>query len=715
MLVCVVAATVAVVLAQRQDREVAGRAWLAVSAATSASMFLLNVLIGHRPDAGPRLLWLGGAALCGAALVRGLHQVATFSRPALELARAAVEGLLVACLLVMGLYAWVFHEAASHAMHTRDLTTISVSSIVLSLLTIVASSERNLRLRLAFLVAIAMGLADIARVYLELTGNTMWPLLVVHGLLATGCFWALGTYRISRPDPEQVAYSRQRIIPGTLIMALIGLNLAALSVFRGMGGLHWALIACIVMLLWAREVIRSRQVALNSRIITREANSDALTGVGNRRALKRYLSGLATGRRTEVTAISLDLNGFKGVNDLLGAATGDELLIAVAHHLCGAVESLPGNVFRLSGNEFLIITTAAEADAAAFANRLPGMVRTAAVTVPGVERVVLGCSVGLEHSIDPDGLTEEALAQAVARSGLAMRAAKADGRNKVLSFDTQLDSRNQRRLAVEARLRDLLDGGGSVQVHYQPVMGMATGRMVGAEALARWTDPELGSVPPFEFIEVAEATGLIETLGGRILQTALTELQEAGFFERGLRVSINVSTLQLRVAGFAGQLLDLLRQMQIDPAQVVIEVTESVFLSPHDVAGQTLADIQRAGVGVAVDDFGTGYSSLGYLHRLPVTSLKIDRLLAATLVDLRTQSIVRGVVEMTKGLGLDLVLEGVESADQETHAQRLGVGYAQGWLYAKAVPVSELITLADQLTFRADQVPMPVGNTAPLA
>jgi EAL domain-containing protein (putative c-di-GMP-specific phosphodiesterase class I) len=234
-------------------------------------------------------------------------------------------------------------------------------------------------------------------------------------------------------------------------------------------------------------------------------------------------------------------------------------------------------------------------------------------------------------------------------------------------------------------------------VLYQPIVDLRRGVVTGAEALARWTDPQLGVVDPGEFIPVAEQTGLVVGLGERVLDETLGAAVREGLFERGLRLSCNVSPVQLRVAGFHRVVQEALQAHGVDRDRLVIEVTEQVVVEEGQPV-QTLHRLAELGVTIAIDDFGTGYSALGYLQRLPAEVLKIDRSLTSSLVqEPRSRAITRAVLDMGTTVGLSVVVEGVESEEVDDLVRRMGVGYAQGSYYGQAMTAPELAAMSDRL------------------
>jgi EAL domain-containing protein (putative c-di-GMP-specific phosphodiesterase class I) len=262
-------------------------------------------------------------------------------------------------------------------------------------------------------------------------------------------------------------------------------------------------------------------------------------------------------------------------------------------------------------------------------------------------------------------------------------------------FSEPLAARSRRRRLMERQLRDTLDSGG-VDVHFQPVYDVWTGYLTGVEALARWNDPVLGEVSPGEFIEVAEECGLIGQMGEQILRKALRLMVGCGGIDRGVRLAVNVSTIQLRDPSFVGVVRSALEEAGVEPEQLVLEVTESVFVRPDDPAVQSITTLAEHGCPVAMDDFGSGYSSLGYLSRLPVKILKADMSLTKQLQEPRTLAIGRTIVQLATGLGLEVVFEGVSTPQQEALVRGLGARYVQGWLYARAMPVDELVAEMDR-------------------
>jgi diguanylate cyclase (GGDEF)-like protein len=371
----------------------------------------------------------------------------------------------------------------------------------------------------------------------------------------------------------------------------------------------------------------------------------------------------------------VDLDDFKDVNDTLGHAAGDELLRVVAERLSAAIR--PGDlVARLGGDEFAILlddlpdSELALAVAQRIVNALAESVRL------GANAVHVGASVGLamrhQHSTF-DGLMREA--------DVAMYAAKGKGKDRVEQYDASLDDLAVARHALKADLAGAADRGELV-LDYQPIVDLNTGLLAGPEALVRWQHPTRGLLPPSTFIEVAEETGDILDIGAFVLDTAVRQVQQwqRRYQLPDLVMSVNVSVVQLDHPGFAANVENLLRTIRIDPATLIVEITESILADPDGEAVGALAALRHAGVRVALDDFGTGYSSIGYLRQLPADILKIDRsFLAGAHAGSPGHALLQANLAMASSLGLDVIPEGIEEIDQLSRLRAMGCTLGQGF------------------------------------
>ena len=418
---------------------------------------------------------------------------------------------------------------------------------------------------------------------------------------------------------------------------------------------------------------------------------DPLTNLPNRTLFLDRLAqalGRARRRRRGVSVAFLDLDGFKVVNDGLGHDAGDELLVDVARRLEAAIR--PGDtVARFGGDEFVVLCEelddpGAEVQAVEIAQRLmdslshPFSVRA--------NETFVGSSVGVALSHHGEDRAEDLLRDADA----AMYEAKALGKQRVVLFDDALRERALAQHATFNALHRAIDRD-ELRVFYQPLISLRTGDVIGAEALVRWQHPERGLVPPSEFIPLAEQSDLIERLGMWVLDHAARFAAANQPAVGSFSVSVNLAARQLAAEGLAGRVGDVLRRHGLAPECLCLEITESVLMRDADATVGVIDQLQALGVRVSIDDFGTGYSSLAYLKRFPVDSVKIDRSFVDGLPDdPGDRAIVTAVVSLAHALGLDVVAEGVETPEQLAELVALGCDQAQGYYFAKPLPVADL-------------------------
>lgn len=569
------------------------------------------------------------------------------------------------------------------------LTGASMTAMF-SMTTIFGVRETDLTLRAMSIATTVILAAALYGFLARVTGGVIWPASAVSALA-----WSVAIFTFAWRDAA-VAYSEPQftertrvLIVGTVMaLGLIG-GLVGLLTRAGVPALIWFVMLVIVASLWAREQVEAVRTAHMLHRLSAEALRDSLTGLPNRRALTKWLEGKQLS--VDLTVVTLDLSKFKDVNDLLGHPVGDRLLVELSERLRVESSGVGGQVYRMAGDEFTIVSSGDLAAGTRLAHSIADIVNRAAIAVPGVERLGVGVAVGVRQV--PGTVRPEQRVDAVVQSSRALHEAKTEGRRRVSFFSDVLDAGYQRRKAIELRLRENLS---DVTLTYQPIMEPREQRVVGFEALARWTDPELGFVSPVEFIEVAEASGLIHELGRHILSTALRDLIGAGVLV-GRHVNVNVSALQLRRPGFAEFVLTTLDEYGLSGEELVLEVTESIPIHADGPAARAMRVLSSAGVKLAIDDFGAGATSVSYLSKLPVSIVKLDRALTLAMHEDGTASVIRGLLEMCRGLKLESVLEGVEDAEQRDRAICFGVNYLQGWHYAKAVPVVELSALVGSL------------------
>ena len=441
-------------------------------------------------------------------------------------------------------------------------------------------------------------------------------------------------------------------------------------------------------------ILRLRNTLSAKAYLDRLAYVDELTGLPNRRDFIERVDLTLRRARLEGTVCALlrvDVDRFKQINDALGHGFGDTLLETAADRLAKCVQPPPPGgqptlLARSVGDEFALLI--AGPDPVSTASRTAERI-LAELSEPfmlGGKELFASCSVGI--ALAPhDGDDVESL---LSSAGMALSQAKRGGGNALGFYDESLNTRSRQRLVLENQLRKALDRG-ALELHYQPKLDVKTGRIVGAEALARWQDPELGNVTPDRFIPIAEETGLIEPLGEWALHTALAQCkawQEET--TSPLSVAVNVSGKQFRSGDFVARVRRALDEHGVDPRRVVLELTEGTIMEDPREAAEMLRAIKELGIQISIDDFGTGYSSLGALKRFAPDELKIDRSFVRGLpADPDAAAIVNAVIAMSKGLGLEVVAEGVETEEQLEFLSRLGCHRYQGFLCSKAIPSSE--------------------------
>ena len=422
-----------------------------------------------------------------------------------------------------------------------------------------------------------------------------------------------------------------------------------------------------------------------------QAYHDSLTGLPNRPAfveeVELRLAGLPVGAIAPVV-VFLDLDDFKIVNDTLGHAAGDQLLMAVADRI-GEQLRPDDLVARFGGDEFALLPAAGStvADALAMTQRIITGLELP-FRVQGTD-VIVGCSAGIS-AVRGDTPVDEVLRNA----DVAMYRAKADGKRRAQVFDPTMHSSIVERHALSSDLGRSVSRG-DLAVHYQPIVALATGRIVGVEALVRWNHPTRGPIDPSEFIRLAEETGTILSLGRAVLRTATRQVVEwhrrPGLETLGL--SVNLSPLQLQHPGFIDEVVAEIRDAGVDPRDLTFEMTETAMFRDIGATIVTLEALRELGVQIAMDDFGTGYSSLAYLRRFPVDSLKIARELIAGPAesdDPEAWAFARAIIALGRSLGLPIVAEGIETPEQLRVLRRLGCGLGQGYLFGRPVSGTDL-------------------------
>lgn len=426
------------------------------------------------------------------------------------------------------------------------------------------------------------------------------------------------------------------------------------------------------------------------------AHHDALTGLLNRTALEVQLQNAlvyAQREKHQVGVLLIDLDNFKQVNDTLGHHVGDHLLLQVGRRLKDCVRA-NDPVARLGGDEFIVVLQ--DIESAMSVGAIASKIQRSLADAYQVDEYTLYATPSIGVSLYPiDGSDPDVL---IKNADSAMYHAKAQGRNNFKFFAASMNAAAHERLKLENALRSALEGINSNQdsqfeLYFQPQIHISSGKITGLEALARWSHPELGPIPPTRFIQIAEETGLIQPLGDWVFWEAcrrLKEFKEAGV--TNMRVAVNLSTQQLRHDNLPVVVRGALACYDLLPEELELEITESTAMQNPAATIAILEQLKDMGIVLAVDDFGTGYSSLSYLKHLPIHRLKLDRTFVKDIDTSREDAaICSATIVLAHSLGLDLVAEGVETTAQRDYLQNLGCDLFQGFLYSKPLPADQLV------------------------
>jgi diguanylate cyclase (GGDEF)-like protein len=413
------------------------------------------------------------------------------------------------------------------------------------------------------------------------------------------------------------------------------------------------------------------------------AHTDPLTGLANRRGLLRTLYEDAVGG-PPCTLLAIDMDGFKNINDMRGHDVGDDVLVEIAHRLRANVR--PGDLAaRLGGDEFAVLMWARPPESKQIAERLLAVLSRPYRARQGT--VFLTGSLGLAGCASANDVP-----QLMRNADLALRYAKQHGKNRVAEYDQAYDSWLRRRTDVEHELRGAIDRD-ELTVVFQPVVAFPLVRPIGAEALLRWHNRQLGKINPDEFIPIAEETGIIDQLGTWVLHEACRQLSAWLREGHDVWVSVNVSPRELHPPEYVARVAEILRAHRVPASRLVIEVTEQAVAEDLDELKARLAALRSMGVRIALDDFGAGYSSLGQLRHLPVDILKIDHSLVAEPVVHTSGQVgpmVDVVVRLGQRLGLEVIAEGIAEPAQRATVERAGCHLGQGSLFGWGVPAEHL-------------------------
>jgi diguanylate cyclase (GGDEF)-like protein len=582
-------------------------------------------------------------------------------------------------------------------------------------------------------IGLLIGLVSLAPAILA--ERPVTPFLVLIGLWFL-C-WPPIAYWLARRNSHPVAAERRnmlfdsflaglivvlldfRLIPSVIVLLSVGINNVAVADFKQLGkglianaaGLAFGWLTCgwhlaeshepfttLVMLpvLVLYPIITAKfsydtsaRLAQKSRQLRILSETDALTGLLNRATFIDSLDDVirlhAEDAPNLLGVLFIDLDNFKTINDSLGHKTGDRVLQRLSARLIPLVSARGGLLGRYGGDEFVASLHAPSPEALSAIAQDVSAELSRELTIDGT-RLRFGASIGVAmyppHARDAAAL--------IGCADVAMYQAKKAGKASHSLYDARMAEASSMKFRIAQRLRTAIQT--DLQVHYQPQIELASGRLTGVEALARWHDDELGDVSPAVFIPIAEEMGLIDELGARVLRTACRDaMQWREHSGLHVVVSVNVSTLQLRRPDFVTDVRRVLAQFAFDPSCLELEVTESALLDKAGQGQEVIRELEELGLRIAVDDFGTGYSNLSYLQSIDVDRLKIDQSFVRELFSSMTsQPIVSAVIAMAEAMGIELVAEGVETQEQAQWLVRHGCAIGQGFFYSRALPAAEI-------------------------
>jgi diguanylate cyclase (GGDEF)-like protein len=585
-------------------------------------------------------------------------------------------------------------ESGEYAVYSAEVAP-EVSSLVLEAAVfrrhaaIATAAERR-----AAVVGWVLGSFDIPSLMRSaLGGHRRLGVTLYHrnGRLPAEFIGALG----ASAGAEPFAHGATLAVDGTWIIEVTGsastggpsAGYQALAVL--LGGLLASVLLSALIVVLARSRDRALRTAQEKTgELAHLALHDPLTGLPNRIvALDRAEQMLARSRRVHqpVAALSVDLDGFKQVNDSLGHAAGDELLRCVATRLASVVRG-GDTAARLGGDEFVVLVEGSTLDVGPelVAERLLELLREPYEIRSSARPLSLTASIGISVGLDLDA--EQLLREA----DIALYEAQSAGRNRHVVYRSGMETAIQDRLTLQMDLADALEQD-QFFLAYQPILDLASGRPVAAEALLRWRHPGRGLVAPLDFIPIAETSGMITAIGRWVLHEACA--QAAGWRRSGhdVGISVNVSPRQLEDAGLLEDVYCALDDSGLDPTALTLEVTETALMRDPRGISERLQTLRALGVRVAVDDFGTGYSSLAHLRELPADCLKIDRSFVSGMASsARARSLVRMLVQLGRALSVETIAEGIEDDAQRDALRRDGCDRGQGYLFARPLDAEQI-------------------------
>ncbi|MFD0481946.1 EAL domain-containing protein [Kineococcus sp. GCM10028916] len=603
------------------------------------------------------------------------------------------ESLLVEALLFGAITASVSWDVFARCGYRGDGWWNTSAALVIAVGAFVAAATAVLavehpRLRLAHL-GIAIGAAGTVLTAVTSTRDpAAGNIGAVMGVVAAAMLVAFqprgGMVRHGGTAATQAV--RRMRLASLPVVALLVADTVAFAVSPRADGVQFVFIAVVIVVAAVRQAASARAIDRTHARLSFQALHDSLTGLGNRAALAEAL----TAPDSAQSLVILELGGLDDVTDVLGVAVGEEVLRAAGANLREHVTAHGGTTFRVRHDEFAVLLPGRPEEVVTHLPAALAAISAAPLQVTGAGRFPVEAVAGVA-CVEAGLRGQEAGAMVpLVHADLALRAARATGGPGWSVYSGEVASAHARRLLLRERLALAVAEGG-VDVHYQPIVNFTTGRVEKFEALARWDDVQLGRISPVEFIAVAEESNLVVALGEHVLRRAVASAHAAGVFASGARLAVNVSVVQLQSPGFADVVREILGHYRIPPHLLTLELTESVFLDSDSPAERVVTELAALGCQIAIDDFGTGYSAFGYLDRLPVHVLKVDRSLTQSMTGAGNGlSVVTAVVDLANRLGLTVVVEGVETDEEAAICRQISAGLGQGWLYSAAVTADRI-------------------------
>ena len=578
---------------------------------------------------------------------------------------------------------------------------VSLLMIVLTARLAFGSGHSSPAFRLLLMSAASLFVGDMVFALGEIGTIRAATAVIEVPYLLTGAFASAATLDPSMRLVGSAKRAFQTLGTGRLV-AVAGALLAPIAVIAAQGQEARSITAGTICLVLAIAAILRLGTAMRAQASQQarfvyQATHDSLTGLPGRMVICDYLDdrlGEATDRPHPIAVLMVDVDDFRMINDSMGQTTGDQLLISTGRRI-QSVLGLGGMVGRNSGDEFVVVADKLDGPGAQhLADNLRTMLAEPFPTGSG--DVYLSVSIGVTVAYAGESTSSALLLQ---EADTAMYGAKDHGRDTVTMFDHSMRDRVERRLALESRLRLAMQRA-EFAAHFQPIVDMATGGVLGFEALARWSPVDF-EVTPSEFIKAAEDSGLIVPLGAFMLDEAcrvLAEVRTAIAGTAHLTMSVNLSPRQIRDGEIVDTIAETLERHRLPGSALWLEITESVIMEDSVLTASVLAGIRALGVRLSVDDFGTGYSSLSYLKSFPVSRVKIDKSFVGGTADSSADArLIAAIIGMAAALELDVVAEGVETREQADLLRRLGCRQGQGHLYQSAIEPALIAEVLNRL------------------